>query len=234
VLADIPVKAKWLKVTEPSMPFYDFEEYDRLREAARRVGARHELIVLLGGDAGLRCGEIRALRWTSIDFTRGLLTVERAYSLHDVLPPKGDRIRTVPMTQRLQAALVAMRARLPDTIHVLTTNDEEDRPPNQVTIREWLHRAQRDANVLLKGPHTLRHTFCSQLAMTGAHVMEIKTLAGHPELETTQRYMHLTPRASAGRSTAWRGRPCEVLETARRRATACLRIPSDFGSLNSK
>ena len=34
--------------------------------------------------------------------------------------------------------------------------------------------------------------------MTGAHVMEIKNLAGHSELETTQRYMHLTPRALRG------------------------------------
>jgi hypothetical protein len=34
--------------------------------------------------------------------------------------------------------------------------------------------------------------------MTGAHVMEIKALAGHSELETTQRYMHLSPRALRG------------------------------------
>jgi hypothetical protein len=34
--------------------------------------------------------------------------------------------------------------------------------------------------------------------MTGAHVMEIKLLAGHSELETTQRYMHLSPRALRG------------------------------------
>jgi site-specific recombinase XerC len=29
--------------------------------------------------------------------------------------------------------------------------------------------------------------------MTGAHVMAIKALAGHSEIETTQRYMHLSP-----------------------------------------
>jgi site-specific recombinase XerD len=44
---------------------------------------------------------------------------------------------------------------------------------------------QREAKLDEKGPHTLRHTVCSHLAMTGAHA----------ELETTQRYMHLSPRA---------------------------------------
>jgi integrase len=48
---------------------------------------------------------IRALRWSSIDFDRGLLTVERAYSLDQVLAPKSDKIRVVPMMTRLLEAL---------------------------------------------------------------------------------------------------------------------------------
>jgi site-specific recombinase XerD len=70
--------------------------------------------------------------------------------------------------------------------------------PGKSTVRDWLAKVQREADVMEKGPHTLRHTFCSHLAMTGAHVMEIKTLAGHSELETTLRYMHLSPRALRG------------------------------------
>jgi integrase len=34
--------------------------------------------------------------------------------------------------------------------------------------------------------------------MTGAHVLEIQALAGHSDLETTQRYMHLSPQALRG------------------------------------
>lgn len=47
----------------------------------------------------------------------------------------------------------------------------------------------------LKSPHCLRHTFCSHLAMRGAPVRSIQELAGHSDLKTTQRYMHLTPTA---------------------------------------
>jgi integrase len=195
VIAVIPVKAKWLKTTTPSMPFYDFDEYARLRAAARRLGPKYELLVLLAGDAGLRSGELRALRWSSIDFGRGLLTVERAYSLDQIVVPKSDKIRTVPMTARLREALLNHRETSEHTNVLLT---EEGNPPSTASIRDWLNRAQREAKVLEKGPHTLRHTFCSHLAMTGAHVMEIKALAGHSELETTQRYMHLSPRALRG------------------------------------
>ena len=41
----------------------------------------------------------------------------------------------------------------------------------------------------------MRHTFCSHLAMRGAPVRAIQELAGHDNLTTTQRYMHLSPAA---------------------------------------
>jgi site-specific recombinase XerD len=45
------------------------------------------------------------------------------------------------------------------------------------------------------GPHVLRHTFCSHLAMRGAPARAIQELAGHRSLRTTMRYMHLSPAA---------------------------------------
>ena len=41
----------------------------------------------------------------------------------------------------------------------------------------------------------LRHTFCSHLAMRGAGARAIQELAGHRDLSTTQRYMHVSPAA---------------------------------------
>jgi integrase len=43
------------------------------------------------------------------------------------------------------------------------------------------------------GWHTLRHTFCSHLAMKGAPPVAIQVLAGHESPETTKRYQHLAP-----------------------------------------
>jgi len=39
------------------------------------------------------------------------------------------------------------------------------------------------------------HPFCSHLAMRGAPARAIQELAGHKDLLTTQRYMHLSPAA---------------------------------------
>ena len=41
----------------------------------------------------------------------------------------------------------------------------------------------------------MRYTFCSHLAMRGAPARAIQEPAGHQDLMTTQRYMHLSPAA---------------------------------------
>jgi hypothetical protein len=61
-------------------------------------------------------------------------------------------------------------------------------------IQGLMRRSARRANVKA-GVHILRHTFCSHLAMRGAPARAIQELAGHQDLGTTQRYMHLSPAA---------------------------------------
>jgi integrase len=58
-----------------------------------------------------------------------------------------------------------------------------------------MRRTARRAHVDRASVHILRHTFCSHLAMRGAPARAIHELAGHQDLATTQRYMHLRPAA---------------------------------------
>jgi len=56
--------------------------------------------------------------------------------------------------------------------------------------------AQRRASMVPAGwVHILRHTFCSRLAMLDVPAMSIKELAGHVNLQTTQRHLHLSSKA---------------------------------------
>src|SRR5207249_5167606 len=64
----------------------------------------------------------------------------------------------------------------------------------QKVLQVLIRRTARRANVK-PGVHILRHTFCSHLAMKGAPARAIQELAGHQDLTTTQRYMHLSPAA---------------------------------------
>ena len=62
-------------------------------------------------------------------------------------------------------------------------------------MQNLILRAARRAGLHNNGPHMLRHSFCSHLAMRGAPARAIQELAGHADLTTTQRYMHLSPAA---------------------------------------
>ncbi len=85
--------------------FYEAEELQRLVEAAGKADPRALVAVLLGGDAGLRLGEILGVEWPDVDVGRALLKVRRAvYGAHVTLP-KGGKPRVVPMTERLRRAL---------------------------------------------------------------------------------------------------------------------------------
>ncbi len=68
-------------------------------------------------------------------------------------------------------------------------------PLTQKVVQCFVRRAARRAQQP-DGVHILRHTFCSHLAMKGAPARAIQELAGHKDLSTTQRYMHLSPAAT--------------------------------------
>ena len=147
--------------------------------------------MLLGGEAGLRCGEMMALAWTDVDLAKRQLCVQRSDWKGQVTAPKSGRLRYVPLTIRLAAALRDHR-------HLrgqCALSKEDGRALRQREVQGLGLRAARRANLANGGVHVLRHTFCSHLAMRGAPGRAIQELAGHGDLGTTQRYMHLSPAA---------------------------------------
>lgn len=183
-------RIKRLKVTQPEAPFLDFDERERLLEAAKKIDARVHLAVLLGADAGLRRGEILALKWTDIDLRRKRqLTVSRSVWKATEDTPKGGRSRHVPLTHELAAVLTAHRHMR--GAYVLC--HEDGRRIECATIQGWMGQATKRAGLPVScSLHILRHTFCSHLAMRGAPVKAIQELAGHASLNQTLRYMHLS------------------------------------------
>ena len=95
----MPCTIKLLPAPKPSRAFYDFE---RVRAAVDGAGSARSdayLIVLLGGEAGLRCGEIMALEWARRRSCRsGNSASQRSDWKGHVTVPKGGRLRYVPLT----------------------------------------------------------------------------------------------------------------------------------------
>src|SRR6202171_5427414 len=173
---------------QPRMAFYDFDEWERLVEGARRAGPMQLAAILLAGEAGLRRGELVALEQADIDARA--VTIQRSEWKGKIGKPKGGKIRRVPMTQRLREALAAVR-------HLRGKRllwQASGRRVAITTLQSWLETSCRRAGLPESvNLHKLRHTFCSHLAMKGAPARAIQELAGSAGLKTTQRYMHLSP-----------------------------------------
>jgi integrase len=192
VIERMPCTVKLLRVDKGKAAFHDVDDYERLVDVARGIDRRTLLIVLLGGDAGLRCGEMIALEWCDIDLAKRQLCVRQSDWNGQVGTPKSGRLRYLPLTERLAAALAEHR-------HLRSTRvlcQDDGTPFTRQIVQNRMILAAKRAKVR-KGIHILRHTFCSLLAMRGAPARAIQELAGHADLTMTQRYMHLSPAALA-------------------------------------
>jgi integrase len=211
----MPCSIKLLKASKPQMGFYTHEEYERLVSRAAEADWRSHLVVLLGGDAGLRLGEIIGLEWSDVDLVQRRLTVRQSEWRSHVTVPKGGRIRHVPLSGRLAQALTKYRHQRSKRV----VCQQGGSSLTQDMVRNDVERPARQLN-LFSGVHRLRHTFCSHLAMPGVPARAIQELAGHQDLSTTQRYMHLSPAAMTGAiDVLERARPRLALGEIRERAT---------------
>jgi integrase len=171
VIAQMPGAVRLLQISRGSMGFHDFGDYERLVEAAKSESSAY-LIVLLGGEAGLRCGEMMALEWTDVDLAKRQLCIQRSEWKGHVTATKGGRLRYIPMTIRLGAALRGRRhLRGP-----LVLSRDDGSPLTQRLVQGFALRAARQANFKNVGVHVLRHTFCSHLSMKGGPPGRFKTL----------------------------------------------------------
>ena len=192
VIERLPCSVKILPVSKGSTKFYDFDEFEALVTAAKATDPRASVLVLLAGEAGLRLGEMAALEWSDIDFAKGQMCVQRSAWKGQVASTKGGRLRYVRLTARLATALRDHRhLRGPRVLY-----QDDGSPLTEGVVQGFVRRAAQLAGLSNNGPHMLRHTFCSHLAMLGAPARAIQELAGHADLTTTQRYMHLTPGAT--------------------------------------
>ena len=195
-------KARGMAVTVPVIPkvkadaieslrFYTPAQLDALVMAAQAHSSRWAAIILLMGDAGLRSGEVSALRWEQVDLERRSLTVSANMWRGQIGTPKSGRSRTVPLTRRL-AAVLATFDRSKD--HVITAASGEGLASHG-SVKSVVTWAAKHAQVPDHGPHALRHGYATALLASGADLRVVQKLLGHTNIATTARYLHLLPDA---------------------------------------
>lgn len=185
-------------------------QYDRLlREAKAMIaddplaGARDHAIVLVLGDAGLRCEELANLQ------RRDFLPARKGAKLRalDVRHGKGDRQRRVKLSTAAARATVRW-----DRERTRTLGPAADDAPLFITLgtrrrdgsytRTGGHCGQGVlAGVLkrlgaaaelpeeLRHPHALRHTCATELLRAGATIADVRVFLGHASVKTTSIYL---------------------------------------------
>lgn len=146
-------------------------------------------------DAGLRAGELCALRPEDVDLAKGWIRVEQGKGRRDrVLPlagPGAAALRTYlargrgPLLQRAPQG----RSEHPRTLFL----NARGRPMTTRDVRRVVARLGRTAlGSRPVWPHLLRHSFATHLLEGGADLRSVQELLGHVDVGSTQVYTHVT------------------------------------------
>ena len=185
-LIDVCPPFKWMKAPKPDFDFFVREESDRLIAAA---SGQRKAMICTGVQAGLRRGELLALRWDDVDLVAGTLRVRRSYWRGHFTAPKNHRSREVPLTDTLRHLLTGQRHLRGELVFCR----DDGSPLSLDQVKRWVPYACQRAGLRRVTWHVLRHSFASQLAMAGVPLRIIQELMGHQTIDMTLRYAHLCP-----------------------------------------
>ena len=147
------------------------------RNAFSRARAAAIIAIMLLG--GLRKGEVLRLKLEDVELASGLITIWHS---------KGDKSRTVYMPPELRmklAAYIDARAARKCAFFFVSKND---RSLSDAQFRRLMQIIGRYAGVHLFA-HALRHSYVTLLLKSRLPLHVVQSLAGHADLETTQRYV---------------------------------------------
>ncbi|HSX01671.1 MAG TPA: site-specific tyrosine recombinase/integron integrase [Candidatus Saccharimonas sp.] len=188
-------KIELAKTVRPQVTFLTAEEVERLLAAIdtnNPAGLRDRAVIELLFSGGLRVSELVAVDRDHINLERREFMVRG----------KGQKDRPVFISEQAAHWILKYLESRPDDgkplfIHYSgSQSDEEDGMYTRLTVRSVQRLVKRYA--LAAGitkdvtPHTLRHSFATDLLTNGADLRSVQGLLGHANIATTQIYTHIT------------------------------------------
>ena len=168
------------------------EEIARIQDTFDRStyeGERNYVMVEVLYDCGLRVSELVGLRMSNV-------YVEEQYLQ---IIGKGNKERWVPIGGRalelMQTYIHNVRSKLtpkPGEEKIVFLNRRGARLTRQMVFI-MLQRAVAEAGITKKvSPHSLRHSFATELVENGADLRSVQEMLGHESISTTEIYTHIS------------------------------------------
>lgn len=190
-----PEKIELPKVRKKQVSFLSAEEVGRLIQAVDTqsdVGVRDRAIIELLFSSGLRVSELVNLNRDHINLNRGEFSVRG----------KGQKDRPVFISPEASEWLGEYLKTRRDSYHPLfiryTGSPPADARGDDMrltarTIQRIVSKYARIAGITKHvSPHSLRHSFATDLLMNGADLRSVQSMLGHSNIATTQIYTHVT------------------------------------------
>ena len=195
-----PEKVDLAKIPERTIEYLRREELERLFgsiDTSNKIGLRNRAILEMLYSTGLRISELTNLNRQHVDLERGEFYVRG----------KGKKVRIVFLSDRAKTWLKEYLAIRDDNFNPLFLNHGRSRQKKQkdldlkgehrrlteYTIQEMVRNTACKAGILKHvTPHTLRHSFATELLLNGADIRSVQEMLGHSSITTTQIYTHIT------------------------------------------
>ena len=194
VKALAPEKIELASSKRPQVSFLDADEVMALFDACDTnniIGLRDRAILELLFSTGLRVSELVKLNIDSINLDKGEFSIRG----------KGQKDRPVYVSDSAKEAIHNYLKERKDNYEALFVQaskrkNEEDVTISRLTtrtIQRIVERYRTKAGITKHvTPHTLRHSFATDLLGNGADLRSVQSLLGHANIATTQIYTHVT------------------------------------------
>lgn len=193
------------KEPDRQVHFLDVDELVRMLDAplldehGKRVAEpslvqlRDKALLELLFSTGLRVSEAANLKRDMVNLKKDEFTVRG----------KGSKLRVVFLNDPARNWLKKYFAARPDTsMYIFVSHDpgkgrgarkSEDKPLTSRSIERLVQKYARAAGIVKKvTPHTMRHTYATDLLQNGADIRSVQMMLGHASITTTQIYTHVT------------------------------------------
>ena len=206
------------KLKDKAVEAYTNEEIKQIIRCLQSEKLKWRAYVMLAIDSGGRRGEICGLKWKSVDFKKGTITIEnnllytKAKGIYETTPKSG-KAREIDVSPEVLTLLKYLRDEQAESglsQYVFTENNSAE-PMHPQTPTRYFERFGNKYGIEHFHPHKLRHSFASIAITNGADIASVSEKLGHANKKITlQMYTHADAESIKRAGNIFREAICEA------------------------